>query len=269
MAAWSAAMQRQGKRIALVPTMGALHAGHKALLDEARRRGDGLVLSIFVNPTQFGPGEDLAKYPRDEEGDLAMAVRAGVDVVFMPERAAMYPDGFQTVVQVREIEKGLCGERRPGHFAGVATVVLKLFNLVRPDVAVFGEKDFQQFTLLKRMVRDLDLPIDVVGLPTVRESDGLAMSSRNRYLSPSDRQRAPALFRALCDAGRRVKGGERNAVALVLAAALVIAPSMDRIDYLEVRDAETLEPVFVVERPAVMLVAAFIGGTRLIDNLRL
>ncbi len=266
MSAWSEAARARGERIAFVPTMGALHAGHVSLLDEGRRRGDKLALSIFVNPTQFGPGEDLARYPRDLVGDLAKA--SMVDVAFVPEPAAMYPAGSQTFVQVRELEKGLCGERRPGHFVGVATVVLKLFNIVRPHVALFGEKDFQQLAVITRMVRDLDVPVEVVGLPTLREADGLAMSSRNAYLSPDDRKRAASLSRGLRAAKARHDAGERRAAALLDVARAELA--VDRLDYLELRDI-SLVPIDVVDidRPAVMLVAAFVGATRLIDNLRL
>src|SRR6476620_10147340 len=175
----SSEWRRAGKRIAFVPTMGYLHAGHVSLLDAARARGDVSVLSIFVNPAQFGPKEDLSRYPRDLDGDLAKAAQAGVDVAFVPEPADMYPAGYQTYVEVRELQHGLCGESRPGHFVGVATVVLKLLNLVQPDVALFGEKDFQQLQVLKRMALDLNLPVEVVGMPLIREPDGLALSSRN------------------------------------------------------------------------------------------
>ena len=187
MTAWSLAARARGERIAFVPTMGALHEGHVTLLREARRLGQRLALSIFVNPTQFGPNEDLARYPRDLQGDLAKAASAGTDVAFVPEARDVYPAGFQTTVQVAELERGLCGPFRPGHFAGVATVVCKLFNVVRPDVAVFGEKDYQQLAIVRRMVTDLDMGVEIVGIPTVREADGLAMSSRNAYLSPAER----------------------------------------------------------------------------------
>ena len=197
MSAWSEAARGRGERIALVPTMGALHAGHLSLLAEGRRRAHRVVLSIFVNPMQFGPQEDLAKYPRDLPGDLAQAARMGCDVAFVPGAASMYGPGFQTAIDVREVSQGLCGERRPGHFVGVATVVCKLFNIVRPHVALFGEKDFQQLMVIRRMGADLNLPVEIVGLPTMREPDGLAMSSRNAYLSPAARQRAGALFAGL------------------------------------------------------------------------
>src|SRR6185436_2844170 len=239
-----------------------------ALIEEGRRRADAVVVSIFVNPTQFGPTEDLARYPRDVPGDLEKSARAGANVAFIPEAAAMYPAGAQTFVQVRELEKGLCGDRRPGHFVGVATVVLKLFNIVRPHLAVFGEKDFQQLAVIKQMVRDLDVPVEIVPLPTVREADGLAMSSRNSYLSPDNRRRAAALHQGLT-AARALRGsGETRPSVLLNAARELIQPKIDSLDYLEIRDATTLAPLPVVDRPAVILVAAFIGGTRLIDNLK-
>ncbi|HXI59912.1 MAG TPA: pantoate--beta-alanine ligase [Polyangia bacterium] len=269
MAAWSEAARQRGERIAFVPTMGALHEGHVSLLREGRRRGDRLVLSIFVNPTQFGPGEDLARYPRDLDGDLALAAGADTDVAYVPDAAAVYPPGFQTFVEVREVEKGLCGDRRPGHFAGVATVVCKLFNVVRPHVALFGEKDFQQLAVIRRMVRDLDMPVDVVGMPIVRETDGLAMSSRNRYLSPAERQRALSLSRGLVAAVAAARDGQRDAAALVALVEGALGGQVDSVDYVELRDAETLAPVARVDGPAVMLVAAFVGRTRLIDNMRL
>jgi len=269
MSAWAEETRRSGQRIAFVPTMGALHGGHQALLAEGRRRADKLVLSIFVNPLQFGPQEDLAKYPRDLPGDLAKAAREGCDLAFVPEPASMYAPGFQTFVDVRDVSQGLCGERRPGHFLGVATVVCKLFNLVRPHVAIFGEKDFQQLMVLRRMVIDLNMPVEMVGLPTVREPDGLAMSSRNAYLSPADRQRAVALISGLRTAKALAEKGERRVSALLSAARERMTPCVDRLDYLEVRAADDLKPLETLDRPAVMLVAAFVGGTRLIDNMRL
>jgi pantoate--beta-alanine ligase len=262
--AWRAA----GKRIAFVPTMGYLHAGHVSLLDEARRRGDVLVLSIFVNPTQFGPKEDLSRYPRDLEGDLAKARAAGVDVAYVPDAPAMYPPGYQTYVEVEGLQQGLDGASRPGHFRGVATVVLKLFAAVQPHVALFGRKDYQQLRVLTQMTRDLDLGVEIVGMPIVREPDGLAMSSRNAYLSPDERLRALSLSRALVSARGAFEGGERDAARLVDSArnTLHMTPGV-RLDYLEVRDAETLQPIDGrIARPIVMAVAAFVGTTRLIDN---
>ena len=266
---WSEAARAQGERIALVPTMGALHSGHLSLLAEGRRRAQKLVLSIFVNPMQFGPQEDLAKYPRDLAGDLAKAASVGCDLAFVPEAASMYGRGYQTAIDVREVSQGLCGARRPGHFTGVATVVCKFFNIVRPHVALFGEKDFQQLTVIRRMVTDLNLPVEIVGLPTVREPDGLAMSSRNAYLSPADRQRATALYAGLSTAKALADRGERRASVLIEAATAEIAGRVDRLDYLELRAADDLKPLQTIDRTAVMLVAAFVGKTRLIDNLRL
>jgi pantoate--beta-alanine ligase len=269
MSAWSEAARSRGERIAFVPTMGALHAGHLSLLSAAREHGARVALSIFVNPTQFGPNEDLARYPRDLDGDLAKAANVGTDVAFVPEVEDMYPPDARTVVEVREVSQGLCGDRRPGHFAGVATVVAKLFGIVRPHVALFGEKDFQQVAVIRRMVADLSLPVEIVGRPTLREQDGLAMSSRNAYLSPGERARAVAIFRGLCAARTRFRAGERQVAALVQTALDEITADFDRVDYVELRDAESLRPVERVERPAVILAAAFLGTTRLIDNLRL
>jgi pantoate--beta-alanine ligase len=269
MSAWSEAARGRGERIALVPTMGALHRGHLSLLAEARRRAQRVVLSIFVNPMQFGPQEDLAKYPRDLPGDLAKAASVGCDLAFVPDPAGMYSPDFQTAIEVREVSQGLCGARRPGHFVGVATVVCKLLNIVRPHVALFGEKDFQQLAVIRRMGVDLNLPVEIVGLPTVRELDGLALSSRNSYLSASDRQRAGALYAGLSAAKALADKGERRASVLLDVAMAEIAGRVDRVDYLEVRAADDLKPLDSTDRPAVMLVAALVGGTRLIDNLRL
>ncbi|HEY0710843.1 MAG TPA: pantoate--beta-alanine ligase [Polyangia bacterium] len=269
MSAEGDAARVRGDRIVLVPTMGALHAGHVSLLDEGRRQGDRLVLSIFVNPTQFGPKEDLAKYPRPVEADLEKAALAGVDVVFMPTAAAMYPSGYQTFVEVRELQQGLCGEVRPGHFVGVATVVCKLFTIVRPHIAVFGEKDFQQLAVITRMTADLNLGVQIVPSPTVREPDGLAMSSRNVYLSPAERTRAVALSQGLRAAAAALTTGERDGRKLLATAKAIIKPAVDRLEYLELRDAATLAPISSVTNEAVLLVAAFVGTTRLIDNLRL
>ena len=266
---WSRLTRARGERIAFVPTMGALHAGHVALLREGRRRCDRLALSIFVNPTQFAAHEDLDRYPSDLPGDLAQAAAAGVDVVFVPGRADMYPAGHQTTVQVHELERGLCGAARPGHFVGVATVVCKLFNIVQPDLAIFGEKDFQQLALIRRMVRDLNLSIEVVGLPTVREADGLALSSRNKFLSPDERARAVGISRALFAARADFLAGERDSTALTSSVRRALSAVVDRIDYLELRDAEDLTPLDPIARPAVLAVAAFLGPTRLIDNIRL
>lgn len=269
MTAWSHAVRARGARIGFVPTMGFLHEGHQALLREGRRRSDELVMSLFVNPTQFGPTEDLARYPRDWDGDLAKASAEGASVVFAPSPQAMYPQGYQTTVDVELVSQGLCGDRRPGHFRGVATVVTKLFQIVRPDVAVFGEKDYQQLAVIRRLVTDLNLGIEIVGLATVREADGLAMSSRNTYLSPAERQRALSLSKGLSAAVALWGRGERSAAALRAAAYAELSGQVDRLEYLEIRDAETLVPVETAKAPAVILVAAGIGRTRLIDNMRL
>jgi pantoate--beta-alanine ligase len=268
MTAWAEAARARGERIAFVPTMGALHEGHVSLLREGRRRGDKLVLSIFVNPAQFGPKEDLGRYPRDLPGDLAKAASADTDVAYCPDAADVYPPGYETYVQVRDREQGLDGASRPGHFVGVATVVCKLFNVVRPHVALFGEKDWQQLAVIRRMVADLEMGVEIVGMPIVREPDGLAMSSRNAYLSPEERPRALALFRGLVAARLRAQNGERDAAALVAAARAIVEPDVDRVDYVELRDAATLAPVTRLEREGVLLVAAVVGKTRLIDNLR-
>jgi pantoate--beta-alanine ligase len=260
-------LRRDGLRIAVVPTMGYLHEGHLSLLRAARASADVVILTIFVNPTQFGPTEDLSRYPRDEDGDLAKARACGIDLAFCPDVAAMYPRGAQTFVEVRELAKPMCGEKRPGHFAGVATVVTKLFNLTRPHVAFFGEKDFQQLAVIRRMVRDLDQGVEIVGMPIVREADGLAMSSRNAYLSPELRREALSLSAGLAAAEAAFRAGERDATALLAAArAPMAAQPSTRIDYLELRDADELSEVARVERPAVLAIAAFIGKTRLIDN---
>lgn len=260
-------LKRQGKRIAFVPTMGFLHEGHASLLREGRTRGDLLVLSIFVNPIQFGPTEDLDRYPRNLEGDCAIARECGVDIVFTPTAAEMYPPGFQTSIRVRDLALPLCGASRPGHFDGVATVVTKLCNIVQPDVALFGNKDFQQLAIIRRMVADLSLPVEIVGMPIVRETDGLAMSSRNSYLSPAERASALCLSRAILLARERYAAGERSAAALLAAARdLILAEPTAVIDYLEIRDASTLEPVDTVNDPALLALAVKIGMTRLIDN---
>ncbi len=271
MAAFAEAARAAGKRIAFVPTMGALHAGHASLLEEGRRRGDLLVLSIFVNPMQFGPKEDLSRYPRTPQADEETAHAAGVDVLYAPTADAMYPLGYQTTVTVEELEQGMCGAARPGHFRGVATVVLKLFSAVKPHFALFGQKDYQQLMVLTRMSRDLDLGVEVVGLPIVREPDGLAMSSRNVYLSGEERKRALALSRALRAAEALHASGERDGARLLAAASAVLEPLLEvealTLDYLELRDAESLKPVGRVVSPAVIAVAARLGKTRLIDNI--
>ncbi len=260
--------RREGRTIAFVPTMGYFHQGHLSLMEYGRTRGDILVVSLFVNPTQFGPAEDLDRYPRDLARDTELARQVGVDVLYTPAAADMYPPGYQTYVTVEELSRGWCGASRPGHFRGVATVVLKLFHQVQPQVAVFGEKDYQQLAVIRRMVRDLDLEVEVVGRPIVREPDGLAMSSRNTYLSPEERRRAVCLYRALCAARDLALAGERRAAVLLAAARRIITDTPGtRLDYLGLVDPETLEEVEVLPGAARMLGALFVGTTRLIDNL--
>ncbi len=256
------------RRLALVPTMGSLHDGHLSLMREGRARADVVAASIFVNPTQFGPREDLARYPRDLEGDLAKCASAGVEAVFAPEPGAMYPPGYQTYVDVEAVSQGLCGERRPGHFRGVATIVAQLLGLFRPDVALFGEKDYQQLQVIRALNRDLHLGADIVGMPTIREPDGLALSSRNAYLSPAERARALALSRGLRAAEALLAGGQRTAQALTGAVRRELAGADLREDYVALADAETLRPLDTVApgQRARLLVAAFAGTTRLIDN---
>jgi pantoate--beta-alanine ligase len=266
--AWGETLRREGRRLALVPTMGFLHEGHLSLMREGRRHADVVASSIFVNPTQFGPREDLGRYPRDFEGDLAKCASAGVEVVFAPEAGAMYPPGYQTYVEVTEVSKGLCGDRRPGHFRGVATIVTQLLCLFRPTVALFGEKDYQQLQVIKALNRDLHLGVEILGMPTVREPDGLAMSSRNAYLSAQERQRALSISRGLAAAQALYRSGARGAVALVDAVRREIRAADLREDYVELVDAELLTPVAEVRpgQPARLIVAAFCGTTRLIDN---
>jgi pantoate--beta-alanine ligase len=260
-------LERQGLRIGFVPTMGALHDGHLSLIAQARARAEVVVASVFVNPKQFGPTEDLARYPRDLEGDRSKLASAGCDVLFVPSVEEMYPPGFQTEVEVTQASQGLCGAARPQHFKGVTTVVLRLFSIVHPHVAVFGEKDYQQLTVLRTMARDLGLDVEVIGAPLVREPDGLAMSSRNVYLSPEDRQRALALSRGLRQAEARFAAGERRAAALVDAAQAELLQVGLTAEYLELRDAETLEPRAEAQGPVVLLVACRVGATRLLDNV--
>jgi pantoate--beta-alanine ligase len=261
------AFRKRGETVALVPTMGALHMGHLALVAEARKRCDRVVVSVFVNPTQFGPNEDFARYPRDLAADRKLLAAAGADLVFAPTVAAMYPQGFTTTVAVEALASDLEGRFRPGHFAGVATVVTKLLTMAFPDIAVFGEKDYQQLAIVRRLARDLDLPVTIVGIPTVREADGLALSSRNAYLTAEQRRAAPALHEALTVAAREAAGyfGAWPEIA-ERAIRSVRARGFDRVDYLDIRDAETLgapDP----KRPARVLAAAWLGTTRLIDNV--
>ncbi len=256
------------KKIGFVPTMGALHAGHAALIRRARDECDVVVLSIFVNPTQFGPGEDFERYPRPIERDREIAQSTGVDFMFTPTVEEMYPGGDQTFVEVSGISDLFEGAARPGHFRGVATVCTKLFNIVQPDRAVFGEKDYQQLVIVRRLVADLCLPIEIIGVPTVREHDGLAMSSRNAYLSSSERASATVLYAALEKAAARFEAGERAASELSKVLANEIAKDpLTNLEYAEVVDANSLLPVEEVASPAVALIAASVGSTRLIDNV--
>ncbi|WP_028315813.1 pantoate--beta-alanine ligase [Desulfatibacillum aliphaticivorans] len=267
MAARSEAVRREGKTIAFVPTMGYLHEGHLSLLKKGRSLCDYLVLSIFVNPTQFGPNEDLDAYPRDEERDQKVAREAGVDAIFMPNNEMMYGPNYQTYVALEKLPNHLCGLSRPVHFRGVATVVTKLFNIVRPHTAIFGEKDFQQLAVIRQMVKDLDFGIEIIGGPTVREPDGLAMSSRNAYLTPEQRKDAPALYKSLNQAQEMVSAGEKSAaVILEKASETILAVPGAEIDYAKLCDPATLDDVEAIAGPTLMALAVKIGSTRLIDN---
>lgn len=260
-------LRAAGRRIGLVPTMGYLHEGHMSLVRTARREADVAIVSVFVNPTQFGPNEDLAKYPRDFERDQAMCQAEGIDFIFHPAAADVYAPGHSIYVVEESLSRGLCGASRPGHFGGVCTVVAKLLNLVLPHVAVFGEKDAQQLRIIRRMVRDLNFPVRIVAAPTLRELDGLAMSSRNKYLSPEERREALCLRRALDRAEECFALGERDAHHLRQAMIDVIAAHpRARIDYVDIVDDESLEPVSSIARPALAALAVFVGRTRLIDN---
>ncbi|MFL6753089.1 MAG: pantoate--beta-alanine ligase [Sphingomicrobium sp.] len=254
-------------RLALVPTMGALHAGHIALVEEGKRRADRVAASIFVNPLQFGAGEDLDKYPRREADDAALLERAGCDLLWAPAAADIYPDGFATTVSVAGVSERWEGAARPGHFDGVATVVAKLLLSVRPDFALFGEKDFQQLAVIRRMVGDLNIPVRIVGVTTVREPDGLALSSRNAYLSEDERRRAAALPRALNEAGAAIRSGGLVTSVLEQGKQSLVEAGFSRVDYFALVDADTLEPIAQPQDQMRLLAAAVIGTTRLIDNL--
>jgi pantoate--beta-alanine ligase len=270
MRALSREWRRAGKTVGFVPTMGYLHEGHLSLVRESKRRAGVTVVSIFVNPTQFGPNEDFKRYPRDLARDSAFLEGAGVDVLFAPDAAGIYPPGYRTYVEVEGLQDKLCGRSRPGHFRGVATVVLKLFDIVGPDLAFFGAKDAQQVLIIKRMARDLDLDVEVVTCPLVREPDGLALSSRNAYLGPEERRAALSLSTGLRWAEKAFAAGERDAARLVAGVRAVIeAEPLARIDYVEAVDAETLEPVAEVRGEVLVALAVFVGPTRLIDNVRL
>jgi pantoate--beta-alanine ligase len=258
----------EGKTIALVPTMGFLHHGHVSLMQEGRDRGDYLVMSIFVNPTQFGAGEDFEDYPRDFERDQALAQEAGVDVIFAPRAADMYPAGYQTYVDVENVTQNLCGLSRPTHFRGVTTVVCKLFCIVKPDSAIFGEKDFQQLVVIRQMVADLNLDVEIIGMPIYREEDGLAMSSRNRYLKPDERKAALCIINSLRKAKGLFDTGEREGKKIVSVVKNGIeAEPLSRIDYIKICDASNLKDSDQITQKAVLAVAVTIGKARLIDNV--
>jgi pantoate--beta-alanine ligase len=261
------ALKQGGKSVALVPTMGSLHDGHLSLVRMAKRVADHAVVSIFVNPTQFGPNEDFDAYPRDEARDAAMLVEEGTSLLWAPDVRTMYPGGHSTHIEVAELGADYCGAARPGHFDGVATVVAKLFNQVRPDVAIFGEKDWQQLAIIRRMARDLDFAIDILGAPIARDADGLALSSRNAYLSTDQRAAATAFPRALNAAAKAIAGGSDVAETLAKAEATIVAGGFDSVDYVALADADSLERLGDFRAPARLLAAARIGKTRLIDNL--
>jgi pantoate--beta-alanine ligase len=263
--------RRAGARVAFVPTMGNLHAGHISLLELAKRHGERFVASIFVNPMQFGPNEDFTHYPRTPDRDAGMLAAAGCDLMFMPDVAEIYPNGADaaTRIEVPQLSTVLCGAFRPGHFEGVATIVAKLFNIVQPDVAVFGEKDFQQLTVIRRMTADLCLPVEVIGAPTVRDADGLAMSSRNQYLNADERARAPLLHQALQSAAAQLRAGAADFAQIERDGFLRLEQGGFRVDYFAVRRAADLGPPEIADRHLVVLTAARIGKARLIDNIQL
>lgn len=270
MQAASTALRARGDSIVFVPTMGFLHDGHRALLSAGRQMGTALVMSIFVNPAQFGPREDLSAYPRDLDRDLKMAEEEGVDIVFTPSAADMYPEGFKTFVEVEGISNTLCGASRPGHFRGVATVVLKLFNIVMPHRALFGRKDYQQLKVIEQMSRDLDLPVEITGVDTVREADGLAMSSRNSYLGPRERAAAACVPRAMEEARRLVAFGEAESrVVIEKLKKIIEKESLAVIDYIKVCRSDNLEDAPVIDEGSMLFLAVKVGKARLIDNTRL
>jgi pantoate--beta-alanine ligase len=265
---FSSQARRAGKTIAFVPTMGYFHDGHLSLMREGRRRGNLLIISLFVNPTQFGPNEDFKNYPRDFERDSKMAEEVGVDVLFAPEASDMYPLNHQTIVRVEKVTQNLCGRSRPIHFQGVTTVVMMFFEIVMPHVAIFGEKDYQQLVTIQQMVRDLHMSVEVVGMPTVREADGLAMSSRNAYLLPEERKAALSLYRSLQKAKELLQKGERKAERILHEMKGIFqSEPLVRIDYVQICDATTLQDVDRIEGDVVVALAAYLGKTRLIDNL--
>jgi len=261
-------IRRSGKTIVLVPTMGYFHEGHLSLMREGRRRGDILVVSLFVNPTQFGEGEDYGIYPRDFSRDKGLVEGIGVDILFVPTVEQMYPEGYQTFVETERVTKPMEGRFRPTHFRGVTTVVAKLFNIVRPHIAIFGEKDFQQLVVIRRMVEDLNMGVEIIGMPILRERDGLAMSSRNQYLTPDQRKAALSLNHSLQKAFQLFRSGERNPRRIIDAVKRVIEVEGEvTIDYVEIRDARTLEEIEIIEDQAIIALAAKVGKVRLIDNV--
>ena len=262
--------RREGSRLGFVPTMGALHEGHLSLVRAAREHCDTVAVSVFVNPAQFAPHEDLDKYPRSLERDRELLSQEGVDLLFVPSNQEMYPPGSSTWVQVDGLSDKLCGQSRPGHFRGVTTVVAKLLHIVQPDCAFFGQKDAAQVAIIRRMVRDLHMPVEILSCPIVREADGLAMSSRNAYLDYEQRKAAPVLYRSLMRVQQDFSAGERNAARLIGAGkgTLSAEPSV-RLDYFEIVDPQTLDPLAEVDKPSLVVLAAFVGTTRLIDNLAL
>jgi len=263
-------LRNQGKSIAFVPTMGYLHEGHLSLMRLGKSMADTLVVSIFVNPTQFGPGEDLGAYPRDFESDQSLCRKENVDILFYPSATEMYGPRFQTFIALEQLPLHLCGISRPVHFRGVATIVTKLFNIVKPHTAIFGQKDYQQVRVIRQLVQDLDLDIQITGGPTVRESDGLAMSSRNAYLDASQRPAALSLYQALCQTRNHLEKGLTDAKALIRSAAgLILSFPETAVDYIAICDPDTLEDMQVIDRPAVMALAVKVGKTRLIDNMML
>lgn len=268
MQAISNRLRMEGRTISFVPTMGYFHDAHIKLFEEGRRRGDCLIVSLFVNPIQFGPGEDYETYPRDIERDRRMAEEAGVDILFAPQASQMYPSGYQTYVTVEEVTKNLCGAVRPGHFRGVVTIVTKLFNIIKPHIAIFGEKDYQQLITIKRLVEDLNFDIEVVGVPTVREEDGLAMSSRNIYLTFEERKVAPLLFKALKEGERLYLSGEREAKRIIDAVmdVLMEEPTI-KVEYVKLCHPESLEEISKVDKKGLLALAARIGKARLIDSI--
>ena len=267
MQAWSESQRQAGKTVAFVPTMGFLHEGHLSLVREAKRCCDVVVVSIFVNPLQFNQQSDFAAYPRNDEQDRHFLTQLGTDVLFNPDGSEMYPEGFQAAVEIGTVSQPLCGASRPGHFRGVTTVVAKLFNMVKPHLALFGEKDFQQCVVIKRMVKDLNFDLEILAMPTIRELDGLAMSSRNARLSPAERQTSLCVSRALNKAAELVSQGERQAVPVLQAVQEIISSEEGiRLDYASLCDPDTLEEVTEVTQPTLLAIAAWVGDVRLIDN---